>query len=229
MLDHHIQRTIVYKLAFAEGLRFSDLKPGILDNKLFTYHLKKVVTAGLVSKLPDGNYALTPEGRRLGVHVLDKRLSAVDKPESVAFLAIRRKTDKAWLLYSRKTHPLFGRLGFMHCFPDLGSDITQVARRTCKAQTGIDASFRVLGSGYFRVFEGDMLESFTHFEFLLSDDAAGELEQNNEFASYFWADDPDFLGNNMLPNMKTLGNLHKENKPFFIEKSFQISADSALS
>lgn len=227
MLDHHIQRTIVHKLAFTEGLRFSDLKPDMLDNKLFTYHLKKVIALGLAYKQVDGNYALTSEGRRAVVHVLGRHTSIIDKPESVAFLAIRRKSDKAWLLYSRKTHPLFGRIGFMHCSPGLESDITQVASRTCKEQTGIDASFHVLGSGYFRVFNGDLLESFTHFEFLVDDDATGELEQNNELASYFWVDDPDFLDSNMLPNMSTLSRLYEKNKLFFIEKSFQIKAETA--
>jgi hypothetical protein len=46
MLDHHIQKSIVYDLAFAESLRFSDLKPPELENKAFTYHLKKVMKAG---------------------------------------------------------------------------------------------------------------------------------------------------------------------------------------
>ena len=46
MLDHHIQRQIVYQLAFVDSLRFGELKPDDLDNKLFTYHLKKVVSAG---------------------------------------------------------------------------------------------------------------------------------------------------------------------------------------
>lgn len=220
MLDHHIQRTIVYRLAFTDSLRFSDLKPDMIENKLFTYHLKKVTSAGLVSKLADGTYALTPEGRRLGVHILDKQLAVVDRADSVLFLAVRRQTDKAWLMYRRNTHPLFGRVGFMHAYPNALETTEQTATTICKERTGLQASFRVLGSGYFRVFQQDNLESFTHFTFLLSDDASGQLVQNDEFAEYFWADDPDFTDENMLPNMKTLGNLHKANKVFFIEKTF---------
>lgn len=222
MLDHYIQRTIVYRLAFSPSLRFSELKPDIVENKLFTYHLKKVLLAGLVIKQTDGTYTLTPEGRRLGVHILDKQLAVVDRADSVLFLAVRRAEDKAWLMYRRSTHPLFGRVGFMHAYPNANETTEKTAATICTEKTGLQASFRVLGSGFFRVFQDAGLESFTHFTFLVSDDATGELVQNDEFAEYFWADNPDFNDANMLPNMKTLGNLHKANKLFFVEKTFNI-------
>lgn len=222
MLDHHIQRTIVYRLAFADSLRFSDLQPEAVENKLFAYHLKKVVSAGLVQKNDDGTYALTAEGRRLGVHILDKQLAVIDRADTVLFLAVRRKSDKAWLLYRRNTHPLFNKIGFMHAYPNALESVVDTAVATCLDKTGITASFQVLGSGYFRVFKGDELESFTHFTLLVSNDAEGELAQNDESAEFFWADDPDFTELDMLPNMKTLGNLHKANELFFIEKQFTV-------
>ena len=85
MLDHHIQRSIVYRLALARRLKFSELKPDILDNKLFTYHLKKVISAGFAIKTADGYYKLTPEGRRLDAHVLDNTEALVDRAYSVLF------------------------------------------------------------------------------------------------------------------------------------------------
>jgi hypothetical protein len=222
MLDHHLQRSIVYRLGFTDRLRFSALKPDVVENKLFTYHLKKVMNAGLVSKQTDGTYALTPEGRRLGIRVLDKQLAVIDQPESVLFLAIRRKSNKDWLLYRRKTHPLIDQVGFMHCTPLANQPSIKTAAEACLEKTGIRATFRVLGGGFFRTYRGEELESFTNFTYLLSDDAEGELQQNDEFADYFWAQSPDFTEPQFLPNMKTLGVLHKENKPFFIEKTFQL-------
>lgn len=222
MLDHHLQRRIVYRLALTSSLRFSQLKPDTIENKLFTYHLKKVVSAGLVTKQEDGTYALTPEGRLLGIRVLDKQMAIIDRPESVLFLAIRRSSDKAWLLYRRKTHPLLGKVGFMHCAPMANETATTVAAKACLEKTGIKAEFRILGSGYFKVYRDDDLESFTHFTLLVSDDATGELDQGDELAEYFWADHPDFSDADMLPNMKTLGNLHKVNELFFIEKTFKL-------
>lgn len=222
MLDHHLQRAIVYRLAFSPGLRFSELKPDEVENKLFDYHLKKVIASKLVVKREDGTYALTAEGRRLGKRALDKRLASVDRAESVLFLAIRRPSDKAWLLYRRKTHPLLDRVGFMHALPVAGTAPEVQAASVCLAQTGLTANFSVLGAGFFETYDGEALESFTNFTFLVANDAQGELVQNDEFAEYFWAIDPDFSEPNMLPNMKTLGNLHKADQLFFITKAFQL-------
>jgi hypothetical protein len=223
MLDHYLQRSMVYRLALTNSLRFSELKPDTIENKLFTYHLKKVVAAGLVAKQENGTYALTPEGRRLGTRVLDKQLAVIDQPESVLFLAVRRKSDKAWLLYRRKTHPLLGKIGFMHCTPRADTSTEAEAAKACRAKTGLKASFTVLGGGYFRVFRAKELESFTHYTLLVSNDAEGELEQNDEFAEYFWTDDPNFADVDMLPNMKLLGELHAQNQLFFQEATLHIS------
>lgn len=222
MLDHHIGRTIVYRLAFADRMRFSELQPDAVENKLFSYHLKKVVSSGYVQKNDDGTYSLTPEGRRLGIRVLDSQMSAVDRADSVLFLAIRRQNDNAWLLYRRKTHPLINRVGFMHASPIATESTVQTAARVCLDKTGIDAHFRVLGSGYFRVFEQAKLESFTHFTFLVSDDANGDIVQNDSTAEFYWDADPDFAASDMLPNMKLLGNAHKANQLFYIEETLSI-------
>jgi hypothetical protein len=222
MLDHHVQRSIVYRLAFGGGVRFSDLKPDTLDNKLFTYHLKKVMAAGLVTKDAEGLYMLTPEGRRLGIRVLDKQQELVDRADSVLFLVIRRKSDGAWLLYKRHIHPLIGRVGFMHCTPSAGVDSLATATQCAKEATGLDCDFRALGGGYFRVYEGDELESFTHFTLLVCDDAHGELIPNDEYAEYFWELEPDFSRPDMLPNMAILGDYYFAGKPFFVEQKLEL-------
>lgn len=222
MLDHHLQKAIVYRLAFSDALRFSELKPEEVENKLFDYHLKKVVASKLVVKQEDGTYALTAEGRRLGKRALDKQLAVADRAEPVLFLAIRRKSDKAWLLYRRKTHPLLGRVGFMHALPVAGVTPEDRAYQVCLENTGLFARFSVLGAGFFETYDGEALESYTNFTFLVANDAEGDLQQHDEFAEYYWTDDPDFTDSDMLPNMKTLGNLHKTNKLFFVTKTFQL-------
>lgn len=222
MLDHHIQRTIVYKLAFVSSMRFSDLKPDVIENKLFTYHLKKVVTAGLVDKKADGSYELTPEGRRVGMRALDARHSLADRAESVLFLVVRRAHDKAWLLYKRATHPLLGKVGFMHAIPYADEITAETAHRTCKDKTGITGQFSQLGGGFFRVYKQGVLESFTHFELLVCENAQGELSQADDQAEYSWHDSPDFSAGDMLPNMQILGTLYRANKPFYIEERLDV-------
>jgi 8-oxo-dGTP pyrophosphatase MutT (NUDIX family) len=222
MLDHHIQRTIVYQLAFATSLRFGELKPDDIDNKLFTYHLKKVVAAGYVAKNDDGLYQLTAEGRRMGKGVLKKESRLIDRAYSTLLLAIRRKSDGAWLLYTRHTHPMIGLTGFMHAQPTATTNITETAALECKQKTGLDGAFRVHGHGYFRVYHDDQLESFTHFTLLVCDDAAGELSQNSELADYHWELQPDFSAPHMLPNMQVLHDMYTGPVDAFTEHTFQI-------
>ncbi len=221
MLDHHIQRTIVYRLARLESARFSDLKPDDIESKLFTYHLKKVVSAGLVAKNVDGLYQLTPEGRRLGIHVFEKQLDQLKHAVSVLFLVVRRQEDGAWLLYKRKSHPLINRVGFMHASPSMIETSVETAKRAAKDKTNLDCDFVVLGSGYFRVVEDDKLESFTHFTMLGCEDAQGELQPSDKHAEYWWEKNPDFSAPEMLPNMAILADAYQGGELFFIEETLQ--------
>jgi hypothetical protein len=222
MLDHHIQRSIVYQLAFAPSMRFGELKPDDIDNKLFTYHLKKVVAAGYVTKNDDGLYALTSEGRRMGKGVLKTESRLLDRAYSTLLLAIRRKSDGAWLLYTRHTHPMIGLTGFMHAQPNAAVNIAETAALECKQKTGLDGMFRVHGHGYFRVYHDNQLESFTHFTLLVCDDIRGELAQNSELADYHWELQPDFGAAHMLPNMQVLRDMYAGTAGGFIERTFDI-------
>ncbi len=222
MLDHHLQRAIVYHLALEDNLRFSELKPAEIESKLFTYHLKKVVSAGYVTKNEDGRYSLTAEGRRLGIRVLSDFQTLADRAHSVLFLVIRRKSDSAWLLYRRKIQPLVGRVGFMHCTPNASESIFETATKLCKERTGLICEFSALGNGYFRMLSGDTLESFTHFTLLMCDDAAGDLIQGNEYSEYYWQTEPDFTDSVMLPNMQALVEKYSIGEQFFLEQSLQV-------
>lgn len=222
MLDHHLQRTIVYQLAFATSLRFGELKPDGIDNKLFTYHLKKVVSAGYVRKTDAGDYTLTAEGRRIGKGVFKNDSRFLNRAYSILLLAIRRKNDGAWLLYTRRTHPMIGLAGFMHAQPVARESTTETAHKVCLEMTGLTGEFRVHGHGYFRVYRQDQLESFTHFTLLLCDDATGELTHNSEHADYYWDIAPDFAASGMLPNMSVLYGMTKAPAGAFVEASFQL-------
>ncbi len=222
MLEHHIQQAIIYRLARVDMLRFTKLKPDDLDNKLFNYHLKLVLKSGLAVKNSKGLYELTSEGRRVGTRVKMSFLALADRAHSALFLVVRRGSDGAWLLYTRKTHPLLGKTGFMHVEPNAYEPITHTATYDCVERTGLLCTFRTLGSGYFRVFDNNEQESFTHFELLVCDDASGELAVNDERADYEWVVDPNFSAEDMLPNMPKLVSLYQAGKPFFIEETYTI-------
>jgi hypothetical protein len=220
MLDHYLQRDIIYKLSFVDNLRFSELKPDDIENKLFTYHLKKVLTSGLIEKLDDGSYSLTKTGRRVSTGVKDKAQDLVtERPYSVLFLVIRRNSDDAWLIYKRPIHPMIGYQGFMHCNPSQLVDSPAAAREQCRIKTGLEGRFKVLGGGYFRIFDAEGLESFTHFSLLYCDDIKGEL---NDLDNYTWVENPDFKNKQYFPTTETLYKHYLEKSSFYIEETYHV-------
>ena len=222
MLDHHIQKNIVYTLAFAERLRFGELKPDTLENKAFDYHLKKVIMAGYVTKNSDGTYSLTNEGKRVGKGALKKQSRLIDRAYSTLLLAVQRPEDNAWLLVRRKSQPLIGLTGLMNAQPRADQHITQTAAQICREQTGLTGQFVVHGHGYFRILRAGELESFIHFTLLKCTDIQGELHQNSELAEYYWDTDPDFLAPDMLPNMQTLRKMFEAPLGLFVDETFDI-------
>ena len=220
MLEHHIQKAIVYKLAFAPSLRFSKLKPDELDNKLFSYHLKQVVNSGLVKKDGEGSYSLTAEGRRVGAGVLDKQAATLARAHSVLFLIVRRKNDKAWLMFKRKTHPLFGGVGLMHVNPKAGENVFKTAKNKLLTKTNLNAKFKYLGSGYFTFYKDGELESFTHFTVLSAEDSTGEFKSKSDKGEYFWVADLSEIKKELLPTADAILQQYQSGKQFFIEQVF---------
>lgn len=223
MLDHYIQKNIVYNLALTPSMRFSDLKPDDTENKLFDYHLKKVIATGLVTKNQTGEYELTPTGRRVGKDALKKTDHLINRVYSVLFIAIRRQSDGAWLLCRRKAHPLLGKVGFMHAVPDLDSTAPESAAAATLEKTGLQATFTVRGSGYLRVYEGEDMESFTHFTLLEAKDAIGDLQQLDSLSEYYWQTTIDIEDPDLLPSIPYFIDALEKPGLFYFEKTLNSS------
>lgn len=222
MLDHHIQKNIVYTLAFSDGMRFGELKPDELENKAFDYHLKKVIKAGLAEKTADGLYTLTSEGKRVGKGALKAQSRMIDRAYSTLLLAIRRESDGAWLLMRRKSQPLLGLAGFMNVQPTAEYDIVETAQEVCRDETGLAGEFVVHGHGYFRTARSGSIESFIHFTLLVCNDIQGELRQNSSLAEYYWDTDPDWSAQDMLPSSQTLHKMLAAPAGCFVDQRFDI-------
>lgn len=222
MLDHHIQKNIVYTLAFSDGMRFGELKPDELENKAFDYHLKKVIVAGFVVKAADGRYVLTNEGKRVGISAFRAKNDRLDQARSTLLLAVRRADDGAWLMMRRKSQPLIGLRGFMNARPTATQQIVDTAQQVCREETGLTGTFVTHGHGYFRVYHGGSLESFIHFTLLVCNEIQGELHQNSSLAEYYWDTDPDWSAPDMLPNTQTLHKMFEAPAGQFVDQRFDI-------
>lgn len=221
MLTHHIQHIIIKRLISENALSFTELKPDDLDNKLFTYHLKITIREGLVEKIND-RYRLTSTGRKLWKRISETPSKISERAISVIYVIIRAP-DKGWLLYTRKTHPLKDRTGFMHAMPCPELTISDAASAQVLQKTGLICNFNAVGCGFFRTYQADELESFTNFTLLECTNPNGILIPNDPYASYQWVLNPNFSDNNMLPNMPILADRYlKGIFPFFIDESLKL-------
>jgi len=221
MLDHYIQKDILYNLAFAESLKFSELKPGHLDNKLFIYHLKKLILANFVVKTPNGTYTLTSQGRRVGKGALKKDSRLIDRAYSILLLVVKRQSDDAWLLVKRRSQPLLGLTGFLQAQPLSDASVTNTAKSTLKQKTDLSGDFSVKSSGFFKIYKNESMESFLNFTLLVCENAVGELVQKDELGEYLWDNSPDFSAPSMVPTAQSIAKLVESDLPF-VEETFHI-------
>jgi hypothetical protein len=219
---HHIQKTIIYKLAFAKSQTFSQLKNPEIENKLFDYHLKQTVRDGFVEKLEVG-YALTPDGRKIAPGLAYRESEKSVKAYSIIFTIIKHAETGEYLLAKRLSHPLIGGIGLVHHLPSALTSILETAKLSTLSKTGLNADYKHHASGYFRVFNNDLLESFIHFDLLVCKKATGELKSNDKRQEFLWTKDlaeacalPD-----ALPTLQHLVSLAKGPVNQFLEVSIE--------
>ncbi len=219
MLDHHLQREIHFQLSHADSLRFSELQPEGVENKLFDYHLKKTLRSGLIQKNDDGSYSLTPTGRRIGAGTLSRPSSTADKAYSLLLFGLQRE-DGAWLLYERTSHPQINRVGLPQHRPDAHHSTLESAR-TFATQIDIEADFSVHAHGYLRVFdENDAVESFVHFTLLKGVCSAADTPLPD---GYRWVAAADFSDLDLLPSTSVLMKLLAGPTGGFADETLRIS------
>jgi predicted transcriptional regulator len=210
---HHIQKKIIHTLTRKETARFAELRPKNLDGNIFTYHLKQLMAAKLVSKTENGDYILTQKGKLAGINIQLGSMEELEQAHSVLFLAARNSKNE-WMLRKRSVHPAYGKVGFLHCEPNASESIFDTAASVFKERTSLDASFSVRGGGYAKLFRADQLESFTHFTLLCADNVEGEPESPGDSGVNFWHSG-DLTDPELFPNMPELINLLQNSSDLF--------------
>lgn len=221
MIEHHLQKEILHKLVTAPTARFADLRPKNIDGNLFTYHLQQLIKQKYIVKNEDGSYALTPTGKAAGVNIQLSARDVLEQAHSIILLAVR-DTKGAWLLRRRLAHPTYGQIGFIHGEPLATEPLATTATATLARRTGLTADFTVAGDGYIRIFQGEDLESFTHFTLLTANIEHAEPHERDETGENLWLADPDFSGSDMIISMHDLVQ-QLETKPggFFVDLTYK--------
>lgn len=135
VIDHVIQKEIMSRLTKAEFLRFSELKSEKIESNLFMYHLRQLMSHGLVEKTENG-YQLT----RLGKSYIDRSTleTLVLRPQAkiITILAVQNNLNQ-WLVLERLHQPYLGYRGMPSGKVHYGEDLQQAAERELKEKTNL--------------------------------------------------------------------------------------------
>lgn len=225
MVEHHIQRDILYKLVTSPTARFAELKPKDIDGNIFTYHLRQLIKNKYVEKSEDGSYHLTSLGKNIGINIRLKSKELLEQAHSIFLLIIRNEKGE-WLLRKRLAHPMYGKYGFVHGEPEARKSIYEAANDALGQRTGLSAEFKPIGHGYITFLLDDEVESFTHCTFLEAYNLSGELIPVTGNGENTWLPEPDFASEDMIPSMTDIVEaLRKKDDCFYVELSYQLPGD----
>jgi hypothetical protein len=177
-----IQNHILSKLKNAKKRRYSELQPEKVPNDLFNYHLQYLVKKEFIIKSDDG-YSLSETGIR---HVADPYTSndAITSLFKINVITIvsRVVEGKIEILNQiRKSNPSYGKVGVMGGVVLKGELIEPAATRKLKAETGLDAEFKLVGCERRIMYKGGELFSDLMFPIAYADTYSGDLIEDTDF------------------------------------------------
>ncbi len=226
-----IQNHILSKLKNAKILRYSELHPEKVPNDLFNYHLQYLVKKGYLKKSEDG-YSLSEEGIR---HVADPYTSndAITSLFKINVITIvSRIVDRKIEILNqiRKSNPSYGKVGVMGGVVLKGELIEPAATRKLKAETGLEAVFRLVGCERRIMYKEGELFSDLMFPIAYADSSSGELIEDTDFGHNMWVPIDKAIENesaefdsirSITIALRAIQNKTIERLPFFFEEEIQ--------
>lgn len=228
-----LQNRIISKLKNAKSLKYSEMQIKGVPNDLYNYHLQFLVKKGLLEKISEG-YKLSPAGVKL---VADYNPPTDDSGATHLFkvnvlTVVSRIHNKKIQILSqiRKSNPSFGKIGVMGGVVRKGESFEDAATRKLKTETGLDASFKILGIQRRTMYIRNELFSDVLFPIAYSDECDGELLTDTEYGHNMWVDIDEAMKNEsaefdsikMLPEVfKAVKNGTVMKMTFFYEEDIQ--------
>ena len=232
-----IQNHILSKLKNAKSRRYSELAPEKTPNDLFNYHLQFLVKKGYIMKSDDG-YFLSPLGIQ---HVADPyttndAITSLFKINVITIVSRISATGAIEILNQiRKSNPSYGKVGVMGGVVLKGEFIEPAATRKLKQETGLDATFRLVGCERRIMYKSGELFSDLMFPITYADDSKGELIEDSDFGHNMWVSIDQAIKNESVEfdSIKTIVTVLKAIRdrsiatlPFVFEETLQSDLTS---
>ena len=182
-----VQDYIISKLKNADVLRYRDLRPPEAPNDLFNYHLKMLVTKGVVDKQPDG-YSLSTKGHEYvaDVYHTSDQANRLFKINVITIVSRVRNKQLEILTQERRSQPSYGLVGVMGGTILKGEPLVDGAARKLQQETGLMAEFHLVGFDRRQLYKDGKLFSDVLFPICYADTYRGELIETTEFGRNYW-------------------------------------------
>lgn len=209
---HHIQRAIVHKLLPVESARFSELKPKEMESNIFMYHLKQLISLGIVEKT-EGGYALTSAGKHFVDRANIESLKIRIQPKLITIITLQRQDGK-WLILERLHQPFLNFKGFPSGKVHYGETLQEAANRELKEKGNIVADLSMRGTFVMRYSsEGEIVNHIIGYVFGGKVPANTTAENSNEHYRSYWGDESDLFAEKNFKGHKEILDLLKKYKP----------------
>lgn len=183
-----IQWEIIRNLNSFGTKRFSEIKPDDIENDLFNYHLKFLVTKGLVVKSIEG-YELSKEGKKL-VHSVDSQGLVYDQFKySVILYVLRFKDGELEILSHRNNrHPFINDVSTIAGKIRKGELVEDAANRKLFEEARLNGNFSLIGvlRKIRREKESRKVLEDTIYNVCLCNNPEGDLVEKNDFGENKW-------------------------------------------
>ncbi len=199
---HKVQSSILRALLFAPNAGFAELqKTTELTSDHFTFHVKKLMAAGLVTKA-DGKYTLTPGGKEYA-NRMDTDENEIEKQPkvSVALIVERQHGNRReFIVQQRLKQPYYGFYGRLGGKVRWGESFEEAAARELTEETGLTGTFafsHVFHKRDYRKSDGTLLEDKI-FVVMHCTDAYGEMMEQFEGGKNFWMTQDELVAQDKL-------------------------------
>lgn len=196
-MNNWIQNHILLELTRHATRRYSELKPRDIEGNLFMYHLKGLLSSGMVEK-KDAAYRLTAKGMQTAGYISLQTGKLRTQPKILTMTVCRNDAGE-YLFVRWHRQPNIGLVSFPHGMMHVGERLQDMAALELAEKAGLEADLVFKGDIYIRGMRGETLDRHmvVHVFGASAVRAGRENEIRPDVCEPFWAK-PDSLTPDMF-------------------------------